>query len=125
MRKRYLFIITIALTGFIGLTAIAGGVAILAGAEDFPMEWLEGSIFEDYTIPALILSIVVGGSALVATILLIRKHKLAPGVTMLAGIIMIGQIAGELIILKQEPSGPTGIEFIYGALGLVVLGLGV
>lgn len=58
------------LTGFIALTAIGGGIALLTGAEAnrIPIEWLEGTPFKDYTIPALLLAIAVGGSSLVACV---------------------------------------------------------
>ncbi len=58
------------LTGFIALTAIGGGIALLTGAEAnrLPIEWLEGTLFRDYTIPALVLAIAVGGSSLAACV---------------------------------------------------------
>ena len=52
------------IAGFIALTAIGGGIVILTGVDQFPLEWLEGTPFPDYTIPALLLSVVVGGSGL-------------------------------------------------------------
>jgi hypothetical protein len=125
MKHKYLRGLTIFLAGFIALTAIAGGIAILAGLEDFPAEWLEGSIFKSYTIPAIILSVVVGGSSLAATILFIKKHRLANKGLIAAGAIMMGQIIGEIIILNQEPPVPSGIEIFYFVLGLIVLILGV
>ncbi len=125
MYQKYRRILILFLTGFIAFTAIIGGIVMLAGLENFPMEWIEGTIFKSYTIPALILSFVVGGSSLVAFILLLKKHRLAHKATMAAGVIMIGQIIGELIILKQEPPVPTDIEIFYFALGLIVLILGI
>lgn len=115
---------TIAISGLIAISAITGGLAILAGAEDFPLAWLEGSIFKSYTIPALILTIIVGGSALIATILYVKKHRLANKALIAAGAILMGQIIGEIIILNQEPPVPTGIEIFYFVLGLIVLILG-
>ncbi len=37
------------LTGFVALTAIGGGIAMLVGAEAerFPLEWLQGTPFTD------------------------------------------------------------------------------
>ena len=50
------------LAGFVALTAIGGGIALAAGLEGerFPAEWLEGSPFEDYRVPGLILAGVGG-----------------------------------------------------------------
>lgn len=111
------------LTGFIALTAIGGGVALLTGAEGdrFPLAWLQGTPFPDYTIPALVLAVVVGGSSLVACVAMIRGRRESVMASMLAGGVMIGYIVVEAIILKQEPPGPTPIEVFYFSIGLAIL----
>jgi len=111
------------LTGFIALTAIGGGIALLTGAEAnrFPIEWLEGTPFKNYTIPALLLAIAVGGSSLVACVTIITSREVSIVVSTLAGLIMMGYIAVEAIIFKQVPPGPTPIEFMYFGLGLAIV----
>lgn len=107
------------MAGFIALTAVGGGAAMLVGAEAnrFPLEWLQGTPFKDYTIPALLLAIAVGGSSLSTCVLVFTKHKLSPLVSMAAGLLMVGYIIVEVLILKQVPPGPTPIEYLYFALG--------
>src|SRR5690606_40846071 len=55
------------LLGFIALNALGGAVYGLAGAEGVPLEWLEGSPFDSYVVPSLILLLAVGGTALAAS----------------------------------------------------------
>ncbi|MCB0110978.1 MAG: hypothetical protein KDE53_33890 [Caldilineaceae bacterium] len=121
MEDRTLQIVIAILTGFIALTAIGGGIALLVGLEDarFPLEWLRGTPFTDYTIPALLLAIVVGGSALVACVTIILGHGWGVLASIVAGVIMMGYIVVEYLILKQSPPGPTVTEYGYFALGLV------
>ena len=109
------------ITGFIALTAIGGGIALLSGAEDarFPLEWLEGTPFKTYTIPALLLTFVVGGSSLIACITVFRNLKTGILSSLASGIIMVGFIVVEVLILKQTPPGPTPIETMYFVLGFV------
>ena len=55
---------------FVALTAIGGGIALFTGLESderIPPEWLDGTPFKSYVIPGLILAVVVGGSAAIAT----------------------------------------------------------
>lgn len=113
------------LTGFIALTAIGGGITLLVGAEGerFPLEWLKGTPFKDYTIPALLLAVVVGGSALVACVTIFIGHNLGTLAAILAGLIIMGYIAVEVMIFKQVPPGPTITEYLYFGLGLVIVGL--
>ena len=107
------------LTGFIALTAIGGGVALLVGAEDerFPLAWLEGTPFKSYTIPALLLAVVVGGSALAACMTIFINFDLGLLAAVLSGLLLIGYITIEVMILKQIPPGPTVIEYLYFGLG--------
>ena len=119
-------IVTIA--SFITLTAIGGGLAILVGADEFPLEWLSGTPFKDYTIPALILIFIVGGSALITAIAAIRaltQHPIQSPAAAIAGLIMSGHIVVEVSILKQVPPGPTWIEGVYFSLGCLLLLLGL
>ena len=113
------------LAGFVALTAIGGGLALLFGAEAgrFPLEWLQGTPFPDYTIPALLLAVVVGGSALLACVLVSMGRKPGPLAGLAAGSILMGYIGVEVLILKQVPPGPTVIEIFYFALGLGMLTL--
>lgn len=111
------------ITGFIALTAIGGGIALLSGAEGsrFPLEWLQGTPFKDYTIPALLLTFAVGGSALLSCIAMFRNLKNSSILSLAAGSIMVGFIFIEEVILKQIPPGPTLTEILYFILGFAIL----
>jgi hypothetical protein len=95
---------------------------LLIGAEAnrFPIEWLEGTPFKDYTIPALLLAIAVGGSSLMACVTTMTGRKVGTPASMLAGLIMMGYVVVEVLILKQVPPGPTPIEYLYFGLGLAI-----
>ncbi|MBP8292907.1 MAG: hypothetical protein KAX65_09045 [Caldilineaceae bacterium] len=124
MHYKPIRIIIAVLAGFIALTAIGGGIAILTGVDPFPPAWLAGTPFTDYTIPALLLAIGVGGSALLAALLVLRPGRAGILATLAAGLIMAGYIVGEVLILKQTPPGPTWIELLYFGLGLTIFALG-
>jgi len=119
MNPKGLGVVIVLLSGFIALTAIGGGIALLVGAEAerFPPEWLVGTPFKDYTIPALLLAVVVGGSSLLACIASLFRHRLSAWAAMAAGLIMIGYISIEVLILNQLPPGPTVTEYVYFVLG--------
>jgi len=108
---------------FVALTAIGGGIAMLAGVDRFPHEWLRDTPFSDYTIPALVLTVIVGGSSLLAAVTMLRKQVVGVLMSVAAGLILAFFIVVEVIILKQVPPGPTLIEVVYFGLGLAVFGL--
>ena len=112
-------------TAFVALTAIGGGLALFFGLEAsrFPVEWLQGTPFMDYTIPGLILAIAVGGSSLAATVLIFARNPAYPLVSMISGCLLVGFIIVEVLILKQVPPGPTVTELFYFVIGgLIILG---
>lgn len=88
-----------ALLAFGALNAFAGGYYGLSGAEGVPTEWLQGSPFRDYTIPSLILFVVVGGSLLVAAILVFARSGLARTCALFAGTILLIWLAVQVAII--------------------------
>jgi hypothetical protein len=87
------------LLAFGALNAFGGGYYGMAGAEDVPKEWLEGSPFDDYFIPGLVLFVVVGGSFLAAAIAVSANQRLARAAAFVAGTIVLGWLAAETAVL--------------------------
>jgi hypothetical protein len=79
---------------FVALAAIIGGITLAMGVDKFPAEWLVGTPFRSYLIPGLILTVVVGGSAAVATIAALCRPAAGAVASMLAGAILLGWLAG-------------------------------
>jgi hypothetical protein len=68
----------------VGLGAVFGGYSLLSDAQGLgaKQEWLEGSVFPDYTVPGIFLLVVIGGGMLTAaavTLLAPRYSALAAG----------------------------------------------
>ena len=73
------------LSGFIAVTAISGAIFVVP---DLPEEWIAGSIFGDYVIPALGLGL-VGGLAAVTLLLVIVRPELAGPFGVVTGAAMV------------------------------------
>jgi hypothetical protein len=123
MKSKIIRILMGLVAAFIALTATGGGISMLTDVDKFPIEWLAGTPFTNYTIPALMLAIVVGGSSLWSAITLFTDRKSGAIASMAAGLIMMGYIVVEVLILKQDPPGPTLIEVLYFGLGITLFGL--
>jgi hypothetical protein len=120
------------LEAFIALSTIGSGIVLLAGTyqngvlievggrDQFPLEWLHNTPFSDYTIPALVLAIVVGGSSLIAAVTVFTGSEVGVLTSVAAGLIMVGWIVVEVVMLKQ---GVSWIESLYFGLGLLISGL--
>ena len=76
----------ILLAGFLALTAVPGGVLLVAGLYAPPLAQLRGTPVSSYVVPGLTLCVVVGGGGVAAVLMLMRSHRLAPVAAALAGV---------------------------------------
>lgn len=116
----------LALDGAVALTAIPGGVALAVGAEDrrYPTEWLRRTPFRTYRVPGALLSGLVGGSAALACVQLLRHGDAGAGWSVPAGAVLVGWIGAEILLLDQPDSGsPLELAYAAAGLGMVALGL--
>lgn len=125
MNARWLRIAIGLLAGFVTLSAVGGGVVMLTGLDSFPLDWLEGTTFPSYTLPAHVLAIIVGGTALIALVATLRDHPLSGSFAVIAGFILMGFITIEVLILEQQPPGPTPTEIFYFVIGAILFLLGM
>lgn len=102
---------------FVAVSAIAGGFAILAGWLAPPIEALEGSIFASYDVPALALLILVGGTAVVASIALIRHLNWAAAASVLAGLTLMAYLLVEVATLGLS----TWLQPFYFVVALIMI----
>jgi hypothetical protein len=105
------------------VSAIAGGIGLMGGGITFPRDWLDGSPFADYTIPGIVLAAIVGGSQLIAAVAVQRRAERASLKSAIAGAIMIGWIASEVLIVGSNGGLMLTLQVIYFVLGLVELAL--
>jgi hypothetical protein len=108
------------------VTAVGGGIALAAGLEGdrFPVDWLRGTPFGSHAAPGLILAVAVGGSATLATVAAIARPSLAPEATIVAGVVLVGWILGEILILTADEELASATELVYFGIGLAMVGLG-
>jgi hypothetical protein len=118
--RKIAYIALIVLSGFLAITAIAGGISLTANFYAPPVEFLSGSIFKDFTIPGLGLAVLVGGGALVSTILLIRKSKFGVLSATVSGIMIMFFEFVQVLIIGSPAGVAQTLQIIYFGLGTVI-----
>lgn len=109
-----------ALEFLIGISAVAGGIALITlNGLGMPVIWLDHSPFASYFWPGVILSLIVGGTYLLASILLWKKNKFTCEATATAGFGLLTWVFVELYIIN-EPHWLQIFYFGFGVLTLVV-----
>lgn len=107
-------------TGVGAVNAFGGACYGLAGAVGVPREWLEGSLFSDYTIPSIVLGAVVGGSFLLAATAVFGRWRSARVLAAAAGVIVLGWIAVQVAIIgyvswMQPVTAAWGVAILIAA----------
>lgn len=119
--KKTLYTTLIVLNVFLALTAIPGGFCLLTGIAVPPLDELKDSIFTDYTLPGLALLIIVGGSALLTAILLMRKNKFALMCSAAAGIIIMIFEFVEVLVIGSPTGAGLIMQLLYFLIGTVMV----
>ena len=102
-----------ALVGFVGL-AFGGGMGL-------PPEWLDGSAFDSYVWPGVILGVLVGGTQAAALIAQWRGLAAAWGAHAAAGLVLLIWIFCELALLLEWAP----LQAVFFATGVVQIVLAV
>ncbi len=112
----------VVLNAFVAFTAIFGAIFVVP---TIPLEWLKHGPFTDYTVPALTLGILVGGSSSLAAVLLLIRPWAGALATIVAGVMIIGfeiveiGVVGFTLVEYDASQFQAWLQVIYLALGTV------
>jgi hypothetical protein len=129
MKQKLIRIALVVLEAFVALGAVAGGIALLTGvfAQGIPVAWLAGTPFSDYTIPGLVLAIVVGGGMFVAAATVFIQREWAVLLSAVADMFMVGFEVVEAVSVDSKAGNGlplvAGLQLFYVVLGLAIFGL--
>jgi hypothetical protein len=112
--------------GFIALTALAGGTAMVLGALvpslatvlSPPVDYLVGSPFASYLVPGLLLGLVLGGLHVVAFLMLLRRTRWSLVASAVVAFDTMIWIFVQMIVIPFS-----FLQAIYFAAGLAEFGL--
>lgn len=125
--KRWIRIVLAVLAAVIGVSAVAGGIALIAGVPGAvpSAAYLAGSPFSSYAVPGVILAVVVGGTHIAASVLVAGGRAAGPLAAAIAGFGMLIWIFVQLMYIPFDLLHAIYFAAGLAELGLVLLGLGV
>lgn len=119
--------------GFVAVTAFAGGTALVVGSFSSdqswvivpPAEYLQGSPFDSYLVPGVLLAVLLGGLHLLAFLAVLRRWRWAHFISAAAGFDALIWIFVQMVFIPF--SVLQAVYFVAGLaeLGLVLVALGV
>jgi hypothetical protein len=102
---------------FNGVTAAAGGLALMTGWIPQQASWVQETGFTSNYFPGVILLAVVGGSSLIAAVALLKRSNGWQVTSIVAGIVMVIWIVGEVASIR----GFHFLQVIYLVTGALVV----
>jgi hypothetical protein len=119
----------VVLEAFVALTSIACGVGLAVGVVQFPLAWLAGTAFSDYTLPGLAMAIILGGSSLLAAEMVFTGREAGVVVSAIAGLLLMGCEVAEVVSIDRNLGNwlplVVVLQAIYSLLSLTIVGLAV
>jgi uncharacterized protein len=122
-----LAVTAIALEILLGVGAVGGGIALMAGPNGeilpLPVSALAGSPFANYFVPGAILFAILGIGPLGAAVLARRRHPVAPVLAFAVGIALLIWLIVEIAIVGYADDPP--LQALYLGLGVAITAVGV
>lgn len=119
--RKTIYTILVVMILSLALTTALGGIALAANIIKMPVSLLLGSPFIDYTIPGLALALLVGGSALFAGVLLLRKSKFALLFANTAGVMIMFFEFVEVLVIGSPVGIARTLQILYFGLGTLIV----
>lgn len=106
---------------FTALSAVFSGLLMISNPDENVMKLsitlLQGTPFKDFLIPGIFLSVLVGGSNLLAAFYNIKRHANRYNRAIAGGIILCGWIVAQIILLQTFH----WLQFVYLGIGLLIV----
>jgi hypothetical protein len=110
---------------FQGLSGLAGGFGLLRSPSGeglgLPASWLEGSPFNDYLIPGIVLFLALGLAPLVVAWGTWMRRSWSQLAALAVGAALVVWIAVQILIIGYQPDPP--LQAVYGGVGVAIVGL--
>lgn len=106
-------------TLLVAANALYGGIGLIASGLGMPLSWLEGTWFDSWVIPGVLLLAIVALPMLAAAWAMWRRWNRGAEVAMLAGAELAGWILGQMSMVRYFFLQP-----VLLLLGLAITGLG-
>lgn len=117
MTMKHIRLALIIIESAVCLAAVIGGIGLITTSLKVPATLLEGSPFNSYFIPAMILTVIVGGTNALAVYSLITRHKIEVETSATAGFGLVIWIFTQTYLL----GGLSWIQPLFFIVGIAIL----
>ena len=103
---------------FNAVSAVGGGIGLVAGGLAVPTTLLRHTPFESFVVPGIFLAVIIGGSATIGATALLTHRRRALVTSGTAGAVMVGWILGESVLVEGF-NWLQGLYLLTGAIAIL------
>ena len=108
-----------------GLAAVAGGVGLVRDGSGLDTAWIEHTLLPSWTIPGVLLAVLVGGGMLTAAAISLRDRALAAPAALAMGAVLLVWLAVETLMIGWHGGPQLPLDVLCGSLGAALVALGL
>jgi hypothetical protein len=120
-RRRVAAMVAIELA--MGLSAVAGGAGLVRDGSGLDTAWIDHTLLRSWTIPGILLAVIVGGGMLAAAAVSVRSPRLAAPAALAMGIVLLGWLAVETLMIGWHGGAQLPLDLLCGGLGAGLVAL--
>ena len=109
----------------VGLAALAGGVGLVRDGSGLDTAWIEHTLLPSWTIPGVLLAVLVGGGMLTAAAVSLRDRALAAPAALAMGAVLLVWLAVETLMIGWHGGPQLPLDVLCGSLGAALVALGL
>jgi hypothetical protein len=109
----------------VAIPAVASGIALVRDGMGLDRGWIDHTLLPDYTIPGVLLAVVLGGGMGLAAALTLARPLLAAPAALAMGVVLLGWLAVETLMMGWHGGPQLGLDLVYGMLGAALVAAGV
>jgi hypothetical protein len=113
----------VAIEAVMGLAAVLGGAGLVRDGSGLKTAWIDHTLLPSWTIPGLLLAVLVGGGMLAAAAVSIPSRGLAAPAALAMGVVLLVWLAVETLMIGWHGGPQLPLDLLCGGLGAALVGL--
>jgi hypothetical protein len=109
----------------VAVPAVPSGVALVRDGMGLDTGWIDHTLLPDYTIPGILLAVVIGGGMALAAAVTLTRPRLAAPAALAMGVVLLGWLAVETLMIGWHGGPQLGLDLVYGAFGVCLTAAGL
>jgi hypothetical protein len=107
----------------LGVAAVLGGLGLVLNGSGLEVAWIEHTLLPSWTLPGILLMVLIGGGMLAAATATLRAHALAAPAALVMGLVLIAWLAIETLMIGWHGGPQLPLDILCGGLAATLVGL--